>query len=161
MTDVLGSDPQAPRALLRRGSPLQRATAQSILGGVLIQACLAISGPLAARILGVEDRGYLALLMIFPSVLWQIGTLGVPFAIPYFLAQDVGGRRFVKKILPVLIAQLCILTPIHLGIVIAFATTHDPRVAAAAWWSLLALPGLTSSQYGLAMLQGTQRLFAF
>ena len=45
------------------------------------QAVLIISGILAARILGVEGRGYLGLLIIFPIVLCQLGGLGLPQAV--------------------------------------------------------------------------------
>ena len=39
-----------------------------------IQFTIAISGVLAARLLGVEDRGHLALFMILPTVCAQLGV---------------------------------------------------------------------------------------
>ena len=47
----------------------RRPLAGSILTGFVGQGVLIVSGVLAARILGVQDRGYLALLVLFPAVL--------------------------------------------------------------------------------------------
>ena len=62
--------------------------AGSVLTGLVGQAFLIVSGVLAARILGVEDRGYLALLVLFPAVLAQIGSLGLPLAATFELSRD-------------------------------------------------------------------------
>ena len=41
----------------------------------------------AARTLGVEDRGNFAFLVIIPSILTQAGGLGLPTAATYYLAK--------------------------------------------------------------------------
>lgn len=71
-----------------KGQTVARATLGSLLSGLCGQGALIISGVLAARILGVEDRGYLALLAAFPLVLSQLGGLGVPQAVTYQLIRN-------------------------------------------------------------------------
>jgi hypothetical protein len=49
---------------------------------------LVASGVLVARTLGPENRGYLALLALFPAILSELGNLGLPLAVTYYIARD-------------------------------------------------------------------------
>ena len=72
------------RRLLAR-TPLQdvsakhRATISSVMTAFAVQLLSLASGMAAARMLGPEDRGYLALLMLVPVILTQLGGLSNPF----------------------------------------------------------------------------------
>ena len=79
-------------------TPLRRAAIESVMTGLGGQAVLIISGILAARILGVEGRGYLALLIIFPVVLCQLGGLGLPQAVTYYTARNRKHADFVYRL---------------------------------------------------------------
>ena len=61
--------------------------AGSLGAGLAIQCCLIASGVAVARMLGVQHRGQFALMTLFPAVLTQLGGLGVPTAVTYFVAR--------------------------------------------------------------------------
>ena len=62
------------RAIPRR---LRSPTAGSVVAGLGIQAALVVSGPILARMLGLEGRGQLAALILWPIVIAQLGSLGL------------------------------------------------------------------------------------
>src|SRR5688572_7701167 len=65
-----------------------KSTIGSLGAGGAGQAALVVSGILAARALGPENRGHLALLTLVPWVVCQLGLLGVPNAVTYYVARD-------------------------------------------------------------------------
>ena len=67
-------------------SKLRSATVATTATGLAGQAALLISGPLLARTLGLDGRGQLAALLLWPNVIALLGTLGLPSAVTYFLA---------------------------------------------------------------------------
>ena len=73
-----------------RGSPegLGRDAALAVATGFAIQAVLVVTGPLLARMLGPDGRGYLAALILWPIVITQLGNLGIPSALTYSIARD-------------------------------------------------------------------------
>jgi hypothetical protein len=88
-----------PRPLRAWGPEIRRRAAGPISGTIWtsfgIQALLAGSGIITARLLGVEDRGNLAFLALVTAVLAQAGGLGLPTAATYFLAnKEYDPRRF-------------------------------------------------------------------
>ena len=126
------------------------------------QATLVVSGVLVARLLGVQDRGYLALLVLFPAVLAQIGSLGLPLAATYELSRDRSREGEVIRTLgSAALAQASLLVVVHAGI-LAIVFRDDPnRVRVAALISLAAVPVTLAQSYGIAILQGQQRFAAF
>ena len=52
-----------------------------------------VTGPLLARMLGPDGRGYLAALILWPLVITQLGNLGIPSALTYSIARDPRHRR--------------------------------------------------------------------
>ncbi|MCG2722010.1 MAG: oligosaccharide flippase family protein [Thermodesulfovibrionales bacterium] len=142
--------------------PILRATFESVVTGIAGQAVLIISGILVARALGLERRGYLALLMVFPAILSQLGTLGLPQAATYFIAKD--NKRAAEVYNPLKIAffgQALVLVMIHIMIVTLYVHHEPKEVALAGYLTLAVIPGVLVQQYGLAILQGcrTYRLF--
>ena len=138
-------------------SPLRRDAAETILAGVAGQAVLVVSGILVARALGPEKRGYLALLVIFPAILSQLGSLGLPQAATYFIAMNRDDARVVYNQLKVpILGQALVLVIIHL-VIVSLYVSHEPReVIMAGYLSLAVIPGMLAQQYGLAVLQGCQ-----
>jgi O-antigen/teichoic acid export membrane protein len=138
-------------------SPLRRAAAETILAGVAGQAVLVISGILVARALGPEGRGYLALLVVFPVILSQLGSFGLPQAATYFIATNPDSARVVYNRLKMSIfGQMFGLVIIHLIIVSLYIRNEPKEVIIAGYLSLAVIPGLLAQQYGLAILQGCQ-----
>jgi O-antigen/teichoic acid export membrane protein len=134
----------------------------SILTGLVAQGLLVVSGVLVARILGVQGRGYLALFVLFPTVLVQVGSLGLPLATTYELSKRRGRSGEVVAVLlrPVAI-QAIVLVVIHAAI-LAGVFWHDSEpVRIAALISLTAIPAMLVHLYGTAIVQGRQRFLAF
>jgi O-antigen/teichoic acid export membrane protein len=119
------------------------------------QAVLIISGILAARILGVEGRGYLALLIIFPVVLCQLGGLGLPQAVTYYTARNREYADVVYRLVkfPFLI-QVIGLVCLHILIVGIYVQQKPEYIALAGYLTLATIPGILAQQYSLALLQG-------
>lgn len=139
----------------------RRDALDAIGAGFGLQASVLISGVLAARLLGPEDRGLLALMWIVALVLAQLGTLGIPTAVPVFLGRErTAGRAIAatcvrvgaKQALAVLLIQVAVLTWVFSG------PRAEAREAALA---TLPVPiAMITQLYGLAILQGLGRLRA-
>ena len=95
-------------------TPLRRSALESVITGFLAQLILVVSGVLTARILGVEGRGYFALLTLFPVLLVQIGNLGLPQAVTHYMATNHShGYQLFKKIYSIILAQNIVIIIIH------------------------------------------------
>ncbi len=93
------------------------ATSTTITTSLLSQVILIVSGVFAARLLGVEDRGRLALLVLVPAALAQVGALGLPVAVTYYVARDPkSSRAIVQRVVPVAIAQAAVLVAVQAAI---------------------------------------------
>ncbi len=145
--------------------PLRQSAASlagSILAAVLGQGALIVSGVLSARILGVQDRGYLALLVLFPAVLAQIGSLGLPLAATFELSRNrARAADLVRTLASPALAQVGCLVVLHAGILAAVFWNDPHAVRVGALLSLGAVPAILAQSYGLAFLQGRQRFAAF
>ena len=141
---------------------MRRDAAETILAGVVGQAVLVVSGILVARALGPEKRGYLALLVIFPVILSQIGSLGLPQAATYFIAMNRSDARVIYNRLKMpILGQVLVLLIIHL-VIVSLYVRHEPReVIMAGYLSIAVIPGMLFQQYGLAVLQGYQMYRSF
>ncbi|MBA3717018.1 MAG: oligosaccharide flippase family protein [Actinobacteria bacterium] len=136
--------------------------AGSILTGLVGQAVLIVSGVLAARILGVQDRGYFALLVLFPSVLAQIGSLGLPLAATFELSRDrTRWAEVIRTLQRPMLVQFVSLALLHAGILAAVFWSDPHAVRISALVSLCAVPAILGQSYGTAILQGQQRFLAF
>jgi O-antigen/teichoic acid export membrane protein len=167
MPNVHG-DNWLPPVMSRTGSVVggigsaRRDAAGSVVTGVVGQIALLASGIIAARSLGVHDRGYLAVLVLVPVVITLVGSLGIPAAIPYFVARQPSNRaQVIRAVLPLTAAQLLILTTAHVGLSWTLVTPHDRAETLALIISLLFVPGMLINQLGLALLQGDRNFRAF
>ena len=141
---------------------LLQATTQSIVAGVGGQLLLLISGPLVARILGVEGRGYLAALYVWPGMLAALGTLGIPVACSYFLNSEPGqAARILGAVYRIAIGQVVILTAILGAFLCWWGRGKPEEVQFAIYPTLLIIPAGLAQEYALAVLQGNQRYSAF
>ena len=129
--------------------------ASTIGAGFLAQGLIAVSGLIIARLLGVEDRGHLALVALLPVILVQIGSLGLPLAVTYWLARLPAARYELFHVLrgPVA-AQFAVLPLIHAAVLIAFLHGAPARVQLAGALSLITVPANLFQRYSLAIAQG-------
>lgn len=136
-------------------SPIRKATIESVITGVAGQAVLVISGILVARILGVEGRGYLAILALFPSLISQLGLLGLPHAATYYVAMN---RNYASAIcyslrIPFLL-QISVLPILHFFILRLYLNEQPNQIVLAGYFTIAVTPSLVAQRYGLALLQG-------
>lgn len=144
--------------------PSLRHPATRVLASSLItQAGLVVTGPLTVRLLGVEARGEVALIVATVLLISQVGPWGLPQAFAYFIARgdteprallDAYLNRYLRK--TILIAVLG-----AVGILAAsqFATDLTHPLAEA----LLAMTGIASimvAVLALACLTGAKRFNA-
>lgn len=144
------------------GAPVRRDTAITVAGGFWAQATVLVSGVLVARILGVENRGHLALLWIVALVLGQLGSLGLPLATTYWIAKRrVSARAIVRSLAWPAAVQTVVLVSLQaLALELILGDEVRP-VRVAALFTLGAVPAMLAQQYALAILQGQQRFRAF
>ena len=145
---------------LRRGST-ERAVGGAILTGLVAQAGLLVSGVVLARLFGPERRGQLALIVVLPIIVYQIGNLGLPIATAFYVARVPGhARELLHTLRGVITIQALLLIVAHAALVVLIVW-HEPSLQAAAVVSLIWAPLLLIQDYGLAVLQGQKRFRSF
>lgn len=139
-----------------------RATAGSLLASFASQGGTAVSGVLVARMLGVQNRGYLALLILWPTLIGRLGGAGLPIALPYFISRDrAQAITAVRLVVRPAAIQMAILILVHGAVLAVFLPGKPALVQIAGVLTLLAGPLTLASDYLLAVLQGQQRFAAF
>ena len=134
----------------------------SVLTGLSGQAALIVSGVVVARMLGVENRGNLALLTVLPLIITQFGSLGLPLAMTYEIArQPLVAYALLRRLGRFIAFQTLVLTLLHVATLAMLVHGRADAVQQAALTTTIAVPGLIALQYGLAVLQGQQRYRAF
>jgi O-antigen/teichoic acid export membrane protein len=134
----------------------------SVGTGVAGQAALLITGVIAARALGVEDRGHFAFIFLVCQVIAQLGSLGVPIALTYFVASEpTRTRRLVASLRRVAALQIIMVVAVQAVVVVALFRSSRSEIKVAAGISLVTGGVLVAQQYGLAVLQGLRRFQAF
>ena len=133
------------------------------LSGFAGQAVLVVSGVIAARMLGPEDRGYLALLVLVPLIVAQVGGLGDPAGGDLLhrprprRPRRASGRRSGRWCCS---RQGC--SPASTASCSGRCCRDDPQyVIDAALYTVLLVPAALAQEYGLALLQGRGRFTAF
>jgi len=134
----------------------------SLLTAVGAQAALLVSGVLVARMLGVEDRGYLALLILLPLIISQLGGLGLPISASYFVAREPARARAIARSLSTAYpSQALFIVAMHF-VALTLLTRDDPQLVWSAGLITLTVgPASLAHQYGLRLLQGQQRFRPF
>ncbi len=139
--------------LATMGRPLLGSTLTAIAG----QAGLVLSGIVVARTLSVSDRGYVALLVVIPVIIVQVGTLGLPMALTYHMLREPRStystvRRLAPWMLVLGLAQFLV------GLLVAGIVTRGwpAEVGPVALVSALFIAPAIALQFGLAALQGLQ-----
>lgn len=139
-----------------------RSTLESVASAMGGQGALLVSGVIAARLLGPEDRGYLALVVLVPLIVCQLGLLGVANAVTYYVARDHHATATILRTTGgVALAQLILCSVVN-ALVIWLLVRDESRVVQSAGLVTLIVPAaFVVRSYGLAVLQGLQRFRPF
>ena len=136
-------------------SSLGRVTLGTVVTGLSGQASVLLSGVLAARILGVEGRGHFALLVLFPTILFILGGMGLPQAVVYYISEKADQAGVIKdRIWRMFPFQAVMLIAFHLIILSFFSFAQHSSVRYAVYFTLFVSPAMLAQQYGQAFLQG-------
>jgi O-antigen/teichoic acid export membrane protein len=143
--------------------PLAVNAARTLATTLLIQAVGLATGVLVARGLGVEGRGLLAAVILWPSVLTYLGDLGGPVGYAFLAANEPQSR-------PVLVRAAGLLTTaqtvfiVATGVPVVLLALHGrPRHAAtiAAIFLVCYVPMNLYTRYINAVNQARERLSSF
>lgn len=147
------------RELTRR---VQGATAGSVATGLAGQAALLVSGPLTARLLGVQDRGSLAFAVVVASITAQLASMGLPTAVTFLLAsQGLTARSALSKFtLPWVGLTLAAATICAAALTVQSALYDAARTAVDVGLAALLVPAIMTQALLMACLQGEQRFRA-
>jgi O-antigen/teichoic acid export membrane protein len=147
------------QAIRRRGV---RDTLLTTLTGVAGQLAVLVGGIVAARVLGVEDRGHFAQIFLVALILSYLGSLGVPLALTYYIASDHGlAAGLTARVTRFALAQMLIVLAVQAGLLVVFFDNARSDVQTAAAITLVTSVAALTQQYGLAVLQGLQRFTPF
>jgi O-antigen/teichoic acid export membrane protein len=154
----------APRAIARYREVTwaRRAVVSSVAAGFSGQALLVVSGILAARTLGVTDRGHLALLAVVAAGLGFVGAAGIPDALAYYISRDrAAARTLTRRVLGPAVAQTLLLVVVQALILAVIVRNGPSSIKLAAAITLGCPPAFIAYAYGCAVLQGERRFTAF
>lgn len=126
------------------------------------QLSLLLSGVLAARLLGPESRGHLALLALMPMVAVPIVLFGAGSAVAYMIAKDPGATRHILKVLiiPAVLQFIVCCGFQAVGVWILVQDESSARQLAGVV-TLVVGPTILVQTYGLNVIQGLQRFRSF
>ena len=145
-----------------RGFAAHRSLSGTLAAAGVAQVLSVVSGVLVARSLGPQDRGYLALLVVVSGICGLLGSLGLPTAATYHIAQAPrSARRIAASLLVPGIAQAITAVGLQIVVLVAITDSEPHRAKLAALISLIIVPGILALYYGLAILQGQRRFKAF
>ena len=161
-TNASGLSYEDPAILsfLRSRGILVIPTVANILDGVWDGSM--VSGILAARMLGAHSRGELALIVLFPTLLTQLGSMGVPIALTYYVADvPARARATAHGVVRVFLVQAVVLTVADIAIMHALFGDASSVVRTAAYASAVVVPTNLAELYGLGLLQGLKAFRPF
>ena len=135
-----------------------RPVAEALLTSCGIQIALVLSGILVARALGVNDRGYFALLTLVPVIAVQIGGLGLPAGLTYFLARGSDAQASWRAVRRTAVLQTVFAVTVSWFAFSLLTKDAPSRVQTAMLVSLLLIPAGLMLNYGVALLQGLRQV---
>jgi O-antigen/teichoic acid export membrane protein len=149
---------QKVAALLPAVKGTRRASIESLAAGFVGQGSLIITGVLLARLLGPEQRGYLALLLLWPALISRVGELGLPNAAAYYIAREPGSfHQILGEVKRLAIRQAPLLVACHAAVLTAYLIGKPSAVISAGILTIANVPASMAVDYGFSMLQGQRR----
>jgi O-antigen/teichoic acid export membrane protein len=134
----------------------------SLAATATIQLLVVLTGVLLARTLGPSGRGALAAVVLWPTMLWTVGNLGVVDAVTFLSArQSAPERSIVSTSLALAFVQSLILILIGLVLVPIALARQEPSVVRDCTIFLASIPTSLVTLYLASVLNGTHRFVAF
>jgi antigen flippase len=130
-----------------------------------IQLTGVLSGALIAHLLGPSQRGLLAAIILWPSMVAYVGDLGGPLAYT-FLSSRRGSEpdqlsELVGSTLAIAVVQSLVLTAIGIPLAVLAMRSYSPVVPVAASFAAAYIPLNVLTRYANALNQGTSRFRRF
>lgn len=143
---------------------IRHPVARLFVSMVVVQGSLFLSGTLLVRGLGVGLRGEVALVSAFVGIGAQVGLLGLPAAIVYFVSsRGVAAKTVLRRIARWTAVQLVVVSVLATGGLVLVAALGEPLTYPVIEPAFVVIGTLvfTSGALALAGLQGEQRFTAF
>ena len=139
-----------------RVSGARASVVANLAGGLAIQSLGVVTGTLLARGLGPHDRGVIAAMVLWPTLVVAIGDFGIGSALAFYAAQEPrAARRYVQLAERAAVVVAAVLMPV--GVLIAYAGLTESGINAVGTGLLLALvfiPAAIVSRYIAGLAQG-------
>lgn len=166
LRDGHADDPAGGRTGHRREtlvSSLSGNAARSLAIGCIVQATNLCTGVILARSLGPEDRGRLAVMLLWPSIAIAFGTLGVTEATTWCVARCTTDRgRILGTVAAVCAAQSALLSVSCVALYSAVGADRAASHVDAAGWFIPAFIAVhVPTTYAVAYVAGAGWLRAF
>jgi O-antigen/teichoic acid export membrane protein len=135
---------------------------ETVLAGGVAQLGILVSGVLAARMLGVENRGHLALFWVIGLIPLQLGMLGLPLAATYWIARSpLDARRLLAVLRVPALWQIALVPLVVVTLMLALFADDGGSLLAAGLIFAIAIPLVIAQQYALAVLLGLRNYRQF
>lgn len=142
-------------------TPAKKATAETITTGLLLQACLVVSGIVAARILGPEDRGVLAIFALLPTILSQAIGLGAPNSFAFFIAKEGAIETCVSVFKKYYIFQSIAIIILNAIMLFIFLGDEIAENMSYGFLTILVGPAILAQQYFMSIFNGAKQFYLF
>jgi O-antigen/teichoic acid export membrane protein len=139
-----------------RTDPALRGTLHSIVAGGGLQLVVAASGIIAARLLGVTDRGHLALLWVVTLATGQLSTLGLHVSIAYHVAAGLSPAEVCGRLRGLIAAQLLLSVTAGAAVIVAVGDVSG-QTPASLGLAMAVPPCFVLLLHGLALAQGQRK----
>lgn len=137
-------------------------SAQTLATSIAGQALTLVSGVIAARALGVEGRGTLALLWLLPLTIVLLGGIGLPQATTFYVARELDNARAVVLIsVKVSLSLGLILSSAYALGLLFLADGNQAFTTLDGILSVALVPMFLVQNLGIAALLGMKRYRAF
>lgn len=148
--------------MARLSSLARGPSSQTLATSLVSQALTVITGVIAARVLGVEGRGTLAILWLIPVTLVLLGGIGIPQATTYYVARERHNAKGVVAISARLTLGLAVLLAAGYSVgLLLFAHPGQSFSTGQGFLSVGLVPMFLAQNLGVATLLGTKRYRAF
>jgi O-antigen/teichoic acid export membrane protein len=138
------------------------AATSSLVATALIQLLNVLTGIILARTLGPSGRGELAAIVLWPTMLWTVGNLGVVDSVTFHSARRTAPQRsIVSTSLAIALVQSAVLVAIGLVLVPLVLAKQEASVVRDCLIFLASIPTSLVTLYLASVLNGTHRFVPF
>jgi O-antigen/teichoic acid export membrane protein len=138
------------------------AATSSLVATALIQLLNVLTGIILARTLGPSGRGELAAVVLWPTMLWTVGNLGVVDSVTFHSARRTAPQRsIVSTSLAIALVQSAVLVAIGLVLVPLVLAKQEASVVRDCLIFLASIPTSLVTLYLASVLNGTHRFVPF